>query len=788
MSIIYDYIVIGGGPGGILSTYHLLKNRPNKKILLIEKNENTLDDYREEYEDISRWFEAQNDTKYQYAFQSEDSKTIWMGKGLGGGTLHFGLQYIDQPELIEKDHNNLKEYFEKVNAIIQPDKYNYDDSLPNKKWSELYTSLNNNKDENTLIMNNKIYGKNINNEERKRILLGDLIKDLKNVEILYNTSIKKVEIQNNIVDYVESFNNKKYYGNRIILASGAIQNPAILQRSNIDCGNKLYDHAGFTLIYKKMKSVENKIIKENVDGYTSEELKSLGLNIYNIDDNDNKEYNLSNSSLNSSSGIKAMHAVFRHSKLNEQDVKTLIDGTRSTSSLTSTPSLSLTSGINYVYDMGSYWNGGGHSGGSMYSRLGSSYNLTRSLIGRHGNSYWRLLSGGAKLVGVLRSSKTEDSEITTTIEDDLKLEPEKIVGHLQTRNKDLTWQTYYSILSIIKDSLIVTYAQSTNLSGNGSVKIVNKQENINPKVTLNHFLDVDEEGNNIENEIYINELIEAFNKNNQLLTSAGYTLDGLLPEYVTKDFVKQQANSIYHYHGSCSEVVDENNKVKDVDNLYIADISVLSKPWGGSTSVPAAVMGYMTANKIIENEDIENNLNKILYKYSIDETNENTLVLLQINKLRNNVIYKLDFETNNLHYTIKNDNIGTEEEVINEKYDVIKYYVKKNEKDTNSNFIFNKDVEEINKNISETIEFIPNNIYIIENLENNNLNFGTSWKNNKSNIIFISNSKNEKKVKEVSCINSNETIIFSINDDFEGEFYCFSYDNENLIDKMKLVV
>ncbi len=787
MSIIYDYIVIGGGPGGILSTYHLSKNRPNKKILLIEKNENTLDDYRKEYEDISRWFEAQNDTKYQYAFQSKDSKTIWMGKGLGGGTLHFGLQYIDQPELIEKDHNNLKEYFEKVNAIIQPDKYNYDNNLPNEKWNELYTSLNNNKDENTLIMYNKIYGKNINNEESKRILLGDLIKDLKNVEILYNTSIKKVEIQNNIVDYVESFNNKKYYGNKIILASGAIQNPAILQRSNIDCGNKLYDHAGFTLIYKKMKSVENKIIKENVDGYTSEELKSLGLNIYNIDDNDNKEYNLSNSSLNSRS--QAMHAVFRHSKLNETDVKTLIDRTTSTSSLTSTPSLSLTSGINYVYDMGNYWNGSGHPGGSMYSRLlNNSYNLTRSLIGTHGNSYWRLLSGGAKLVGVLRSSKTEDTEITTTIEDDLKLEPEKIVGHLQTRNKDLTWQTYYSTLSIVKDSLIVTYSQSTNLSGNGTVKIVNKQENINPKVTLNHFLDVDEEGNNIENETYINELIEAFNKNNQLLTSAGYTLDGLLPEYVTKDFVKQQANSIYHYHGSCSEVVDENNKVKDVDNLYIADISVLSKPWGGSTSVPAAVMGYMTANKIIENEDIENNLNKILYKYSIDETNENTLVLLQINKLRNNVVYKLDFESNNLHYTIKNDNIDIEEEVVNDKYDVIKYYVKKNEKDTNSNFIFNKDIEELNKNISETIEFVPNNIYIIENLENNNLNFGTSWKKNESNIIFISNSKNEKKVKEVSCINSNETIIFSINDDFEGEFYCFSYDNENLIDKMKLVV
>ena len=100
-----------------------------------------------------------------------------------------------------------------------------------------------------------------------------------------------------------------------------------------------------------MKSVENKIINETVDGYTSEELKSLGLNIYNIDDNDNKKNNLSNPLLNSSSGTKAMHAVFRHSKLNETDVTTLKDGTTSTSSLISTPNLSLTSGINYVYDI-----------------------------------------------------------------------------------------------------------------------------------------------------------------------------------------------------------------------------------------------------------------------------------------------------------------------------------------------------------------------------------------------------------------------------------------------------
>ena len=64
------------------------------------------------------------------------------------------------------------------------------------------------------------------------------------------------------------------------------------------------------------------------------------------------------------------------------------------------------------------------------------------------------------------------------------------------------------------------------------------------------------------------------------------------------------ANSIYHYHGTCQigEVVDENQKVKGTENLYIGDISVLNKPWAGSTSVPAMVTGYRVAKNFINNK------------------------------------------------------------------------------------------------------------------------------------------------------------------------------------------
>ena len=53
------------------------------------------------------------------------------------------------------------------------------------------------------------------------------------------------------------------------LTTGAIQTPAILQRSGITCGNTLYDHAGFTLLYKKQTTVTVDIDTNNTAGTLS---------------------------------------------------------------------------------------------------------------------------------------------------------------------------------------------------------------------------------------------------------------------------------------------------------------------------------------------------------------------------------------------------------------------------------------------------------------------------------------------------------------------------------------
>ena len=71
-----------------------------------------------------------------------------------------------------------------------------------------------------------------------------------------------------------------YTATNYILAAGAIQSPVILLKSGISTGTKLYDHAGYTLLYKKQTS--STTTNTSVDGYTDAELTSLGLTKYTI--------------------------------------------------------------------------------------------------------------------------------------------------------------------------------------------------------------------------------------------------------------------------------------------------------------------------------------------------------------------------------------------------------------------------------------------------------------------------------------------------------------------------
>ena len=615
----YDYIIVGGGPAGIMATYNIATNNPEKTILLLEQNEYTLQDYKDDgYENIFNWLSAQNDSKYQNSFASTDDKSVRVGEGIGGGTNIFGLQYIDTQEIVDHNHIEWKSFprndvdsgenlVDSVNAIIDAQRYTYSyDGLkhsPNTKWYDLKTHIDNQSSSTGVkAYNNKIYSKDISSDER--LLLGDLLTGLSNIDIEYGVSVSRLVFNSptdvdtpRVVTGLKGFNNKSYAAKNYILCAGAIQTPAILQRSGIDCGNKLYDHAGLTFLYGKLEQQEvaTDYYGDISDGYTLEELESLGLNVYNI--GEGGEYDLTSTTLNSNTGKKKMYSIFRHSKLSDADVAVV----KTVYNLpTNEPTLSTSNGVKYIYDMGSYWNGSGHPGGSQFRNMvDNNYDLTSTLLSRHGSHYNSRLRGKtAKLVGVLKIS---ESSIQHTPSSDIEFEPNTIVSHIQTRDNAHKWQGYLSTAPNVSSYLIVTCAQSTNLSGSGTVKI-KSQDNENPEVTLSHF------GKNVDvnKNVYVNDILEAFTKNNKIMTDLGYTLLQPNPQQVTidKDYIAQQAGSIYHYHGSCAvgEVVDENQKVYGYNNLYIGDISVLSKPWGGSTSFPALITGYIVSKNNWESE------------------------------------------------------------------------------------------------------------------------------------------------------------------------------------------
>ena len=263
----YDFIIVGGGPSGIYSTYKIAIQNPNSRILLLEDNIATLNNYKSKgYDKTNKWHIAQLDSDFQKSYLSKDNKTIWVGKGLGGGTLHFGLQYVNN---ISKNYDEWKENYNIIDKDLNPKKYEYKQEIdgeikPNKIWYDFKMNLEKyGLDKNMNIYNNSIYSNDLNNLDR--LLLGDLLINLKNVEIKYNSKVDKLiftDFNNNKVDSIKTFNNDYYKSNNIILCCGAIETPSILQRSKIDCGNKLYDHGAISgLAYGRLKSIP---IEENI--------------------------------------------------------------------------------------------------------------------------------------------------------------------------------------------------------------------------------------------------------------------------------------------------------------------------------------------------------------------------------------------------------------------------------------------------------------------------------------------------------------------------------------------
>ena len=167
----HDFIIVGGGASGVMAAYKIATANPDKDVLVLESNSYSLDDYKSAgYDNIYQWRAAQQDSSFNYAFLGGNGNTIWLGKGLGGGTLHFGLQYIDQDDIINKNHAQFhpdsyyaNKFFDDVATITGAEKYTYSNAgtkLPNQTYFDLKQSIDASSTElNMDFYNNKVYSK-----------------------------------------------------------------------------------------------------------------------------------------------------------------------------------------------------------------------------------------------------------------------------------------------------------------------------------------------------------------------------------------------------------------------------------------------------------------------------------------------------------------------------------------------------------------------------------------------------------------------------------------------------
>ena len=238
----YDLIVVGAGPAGISTVYEYKKNNLDKMVLLIEEGP-PVSEYQ--YTSVKDWMNAGNDSKFKQLYNT-NSSSLQTGQGLGGTSLIFGLQFV-----YDSIHFPLAD----IQSLLDDlgiRKYDYASSniLDSKKL--LKTTLESNKTFETI--NNFVYATGENLTER--VLYSNLLKNLKNVDILTYSEVQLLDVEDNIITGVSLYD-YTFKAKNFVLTCGALGTPELLLKSNIIQSGEyvLNDHLGFSIMYEKSNDI-----------------------------------------------------------------------------------------------------------------------------------------------------------------------------------------------------------------------------------------------------------------------------------------------------------------------------------------------------------------------------------------------------------------------------------------------------------------------------------------------------------------------------------------------------
>ena len=128
---------------------------------------------------------------------------------------------------------------------------------------------------------------------------------------------------------------------------------------------------------------------------------------------------------------------------------------------------------------------------------------------------------------------------------------------------------------------------------------------------------IDVVGNYLQNEDDINALVYGINVTRKIFESipSKYIVSELRPGYTTqsdaelRDYVTQNVGSADHIIGTCKlgKVVDERLKVIGLQNVRIADASIMASLPSGNTHATTMMLGEYAADLILEDntDDLE---------------------------------------------------------------------------------------------------------------------------------------------------------------------------------------
>ena len=284
--VIYDAIIVGAGPGGCSTSHTLVDEGVDPtKILILERGP-SLQDFKDKtaqvdmggmslnlpYTSALVYGVTQSDPEFR---EDVNGTPIVLGRGIGGGTNHFSMQFIDQKEVSDMsvrqpiEGSNITEAVDVFASFADATSYSDRDynSVLFGNVRDNYQALYDTIDANLDGLDGKPLGKSYRNKvykkasrwgglDQPRLLVGDLIPD--GVEVKAYTEVKRL-VPGEGIHCVDTTSGQ-YCGKHILLAANPLNSvrlalnaevvsPSGMSESKGAYREGLYDHQGYTMTY-----------------------------------------------------------------------------------------------------------------------------------------------------------------------------------------------------------------------------------------------------------------------------------------------------------------------------------------------------------------------------------------------------------------------------------------------------------------------------------------------------------------------------------------------------------